>query len=459
MATLPENVIETVKKFYEFVRARRIDRAVLRSIPTIGPTIEALIYGGDSDELIEKIAALTEAQRKIALVEFEALMEKPVNVEQHIIAIGSGNGDLAMVHDSSVVMGSKNFVEMIQYIGGSGVNYTMRLLSAGYDVIPILSIGEDHLGELVRAEILIKANRYSMNSDIISYINSDDFFDKNVKTPNSSIIVNGNSRTILAEKLKGGEYYTNSIKLRLQLVDENFNPTAVMIGHIHSDGMWDENGKERDETERGRSTKFVIERYSGRLPIFLNLGSSQIQLGIDFWEDMFQSSSIIQLNVEEAQQLFCERKENSLLEIFQWFQKRAITIVITFGQSGALGSYGDGTEGIIFAGPILKAEAIRDTTGSGDAFFAGMVSCLFGRKEFSFWEFYKSLVEARNWAAFACTTFGAAADCPVKDEIGKFIKSDDVHTDHAVEILSQANASGIIRILESMHKRHSGWPT
>ncbi len=459
MANLPENVAERVKKFYELVRARRIDGAIVLAIPIVGSALYELIKGGKLDKLIEEVAALNESQRQITLIEFEALMAKLDNAKQHIIAIGSGNGDLVMVHDSSVVMGSKNFVEMTQNIGGSGVNYTMRLLSAGYDVIPILSIGKDHLGELVRGEILSKANRYCVNNDIIAYIDSDEFFDQNVKTPNSSIIVNGNRRTIFAEKLKGSEYYANSIEQRLQLVDKKFNPAAVMIGHIHSDGKWRDNGKKRDETEWGRSTKFVIDRYSGRLPIFLNLGSNQINLGIDFWEDTLRSASIVQLNLEEAEQLFCDHGQISLLDIFQWFQKRAITIVITLGQSGALGSYGDGTEGIIFARSILKTGTIRDTTGAGDAFSAGMVSCLFGKVEFSFLEFYNSMVEGRKWAAFACTRVGASTGCPVKDEVDDFIKSDKVNKNQTVEVLSPENAPGIIDILGSALKPHSGWPT
>lgn len=445
-----------LERFITICHTKKVGKPFLLAIPNFGAALAEFVYGDQESEISKNI--------KISIEQNKELLEKVIEIidsfnhsRGNIIAIGSGNGDTYMRHDHPVLMGSKNFVTTTQYVGGSGVNYTLRLISSGFDVIPILSIGNDFLGELVKRELLEHARKYDVSKDVIEFIESKDFFEPNIKTPNSSIIHDGTRRTIFAETLKGADFYHNFLKNRLSIVERCFHTAAMVIGHVHSDGKWNDNGEERIKGKWGKSTKYLVDQYSGKIPVILNFGNKQLELGVEFWRDTLEKVSVVQLNIAEARNLFAGLKERSLRNIFSWFRDNSINVVVTVGQMGAVASYGDGSDGIIHAIPIIKPQMIVDTTGAGDAFSSGMVSHFCGNREISFSEFRQAVVEGRKWASYACTTFGASAECPTLHQLEQFMDGDKVKKNRTVKVLELHEARGIIDMIDAAYPSPVDW--
>ena len=87
---------------------------------------------------------------------------------------------------------------------------------------------------------------------------------------------------------------------------------------------------------------------------------------------------------------------------------------------GAICSYKGGSDGIVISWPIDIA--VKDSTGAGDTFAAGVVSKLAGKSDFSVYAFTEAIVEGRAWSAFACTMIEGAGEIPDKNELTRFRK-------------------------------------
>jgi sugar/nucleoside kinase (ribokinase family) len=105
--------------------------------------------------------------------------------------------------------------------------------------------------------------------------------------------------------------------------------------------------------------------------------------------------------------------------MLRWFQEREITAVLTLDRFGAVATF-RGLEGVLFA-PSFELDDFEDSTGAGDAFGAGLVHslCLSGGLP-TFDGFYSAIKSARLWSAHACTTRGAASQCPSQAELEAF---------------------------------------
>ena len=95
-------------------------------------------------------------------------------------------------------------------------------------------------------------------------------------------------------------------------------------------------------------------------------------------------------------------------------------------------------------------ERFLDSTGAGDAFGAGLVSYFIdkitelekskGRISKKDWvqittigNFVDAIERARHWAAYCCTTLGAANDCPDQNELERFRSTLGVQTSALVK--------------------------
>jgi sugar/nucleoside kinase (ribokinase family) len=351
----------------------------------------------------------------------------------NIAVIGGANIEYIVKSKTDIVQGSKNFVDIEELYGGGGLNYTLRLISAGFTLSPLLYIGDDSLGENIQKYL---QEHCEENSFTYTHIKRDGFFVKGLNTIRSVIIVEGVHRTILAQDGNSKNLFLPHLKSQ---IDSAKDATSIVIGHIHNDNM-DINKESLD-----LSTKFVIEYFSNDEKfIYCNFGATQLEYGYEFWKETLKSIDLLQLNIDEIRSFFKESdKVPTLLEIIQSISDLGISCIITLDKFGALG-YMKGLKDTIFlARAVELGEKFVDSTGAGDAFCAGMISVLDGKCDFKPDEFKEAMEVARSWAVYACKSYGGANSCPSAGTIDayhqKIKRGNEVleyKDNHMVDILS-----------------------
>ncbi len=331
---------------------------------------------------------------------------------RNIIVIGGANVEYIVKSEEEIVQGAKNSVEIEELYGGSGVNYTMRLLCTGERVYPLLYLGDDYAG--IQIQKSISSALIAEDPKIRYFIEKKEFFIPKVQTPKSTIIVEGNKRTILTHDKNDKNRFRPFIAQRLK---ETQNPSALIIGHIHNDKPALCNHPEE------LSTVFAIKYFADKnILIYVNFGASQLEHGFLFWKPYLRFIDIFQLNICEIKNFFKSKTSNpSLYDVLKIILKLNITAIITLDKFGALGILKNHDK-IFMARPVELGEKFMDSTGAGDAFCAGMVSVLKGKKNISEHDFKEAMQIARSWAVFACTTYGGANKCPSAEAIETFHK-------------------------------------
>ena len=201
-----------------------------------------------------------------------------------VITVGSGAFENIIVCDGALQLGRKHIVRQEESLGGSGLNYTLRLLGAGREVLPILPVGGDARGKLIRRSIVAAAENLSTAPLLLKFLAPRKFFVPRLKTPRSTILIDQGQTTVFSEKFVEGKDFRRHLEKRFHYLEDELGvtPGAVVIGHIYSD----KNNVQPHEP--GECTRYIIGRWQGKAPIFLNLGHSQIELGIRFWEESFR---------------------------------------------------------------------------------------------------------------------------------------------------------------------------
>lgn len=366
-----------------------------------------------------------------------------------ILAIGGGNSENILSVESDITFGNKHLAEVTELYGGSGVNYTMRLLCAGLDVLPILTIGNDETGKKIELAFTGLMKNISASERVLAFIKSDNttsnFLDPDIKTSNTTILVHGSNRTIFTQKLRHGKYFIRQLKNRVAFAEETTqtDPDLVMIGHIQSDG------KDINPKNCGESTKYLISHFAGNSQLFCNFGTSQISLGYEFWKNDLPKIDVCQLNLEEAKRFFSSNGEKkSLKEIVDIIHQLKINAVITLDRFGALGIHKERQNSFILAWPIIDVHEVIDPTGAGDAFAAGVVSQLCNKPNFTLDEFQASIRTGRLWAAIACKTIGGVGDCPSAQELQEFNQWLEEKGAKEVEIKESEHTTEIMSLLD-----------
>ncbi len=330
---------------------------------------------------------------------------------KNIVVIGGANLEYIITSDQEIVHGSKNSVNIEELYGGSGVNYTLRLLHVGERVYPILFAGEDHAGHQIQEAVASALT--ADDAKIHNFINKKDFFIKDVQTPRSTIIVEGTHRTILTYDQNTKNIFRSFVARRVKEVE---NIGAIIIGHIHNDKPTLSNNAE------DLSTLFAIKYFKDKNAlIYANFGAAQIDHGFSFWRDYLSFIDILQLNIYEIKQFFqTDESLPSLESIINTIQNLNISAIITLDKFGALGILKEHQDTIFMARPVDLGEKFIDSTGAGDAFCAGMVATLNGNKNITPNKFKEAMQVARSWAVYACKSFGGANQCPSAETIEMF---------------------------------------
>ncbi|MBC2696329.1 MAG: carbohydrate kinase family protein [Desulfobacteraceae bacterium] len=361
-----------------------------------------------------------------------------------IITIGSGNVEHILKYDGEIRIGRKHIVTSYELFGGSCINYFLRLITAGIDVFPIPFIGKDQHGHDIRKHLVKIGLERDLNEKALQFISSKDFLFPNVQTPKAIIVVHQGQRTIFSQglpiKKNIEEHFQNRLDFLCNLASNDTG--SVMIGHISVDG---------DIHKPGVISKKTINTYFNKFFLFANFGNSQIKHGVDFWIKDLSHIDLFQLNLEEIKRFFNQSGRNSSLnEIIKFLRERSITAVITINRFGAIGTYKDGSDGIVLAWP-LKIKQIIDPTGAGDAFASGMISSLNGNKYFTFKDFLSAIVEGRDWASYACTTIGASGNCPDKKTLDTFRKKYSNASHKLIEVIKPDYAKQIMELIDKVY--------
>ncbi len=352
-------------------------------------------------------------------------------IEKKILVVGGANIEYILKSKTDIIQGSKNFVEIEELFGGSGVNYSLRLLAYGEDVIPLLFVGDDSTGR----EIYEKLAPFGVKEKT--------FFVPQLHTPRSTILVEGIHRTILSQDPNQNNIFQPFIAKKLPTIGE---VSALVIGHIHNDR------KEIQKKGDILSTIYLLDYYAHKANtlIYANFGATQLAYGVKYWEKYLPQVDILQLNIHELAHFLGDGHSYDLASLIQKIEMLNITTVITLDKFGAIGIMKDVKNTLFMVRPINDKENFVDSTGAGDAFCAGMVSYLKGNKHFNQDAFKKGMERGRSWASYACNSFGGANNCPTKSEIehyhNKKTKNNTVVTYH------DSAMKDIISLIDSMLK-------
>lgn len=439
---------EVIKSFVIYCQKNRIPQAALKGIPYIGESIEEVLYGGDMEHLIYTNAKISQEQQDEIIAKLEYLMDKFKDNARCIVAVGGGNAEYLYIADE-IKIGQKNIVnDSVEMIGGGAVNFAARLLATGHEVYPILSLGNDRPGRKVRDALLEIAYSGFPSDSLIEFMKSNDFFVSSMKTSSATIIVQKTGRTALSYLTVGNEDdLIEFVEKRMREVQTAVRgyPAAIRVSHINR-------FRNTQNTEAsGYITKLIIDKYKGRSILMINLGSSQIHLGTKYWESSLQNVDLVQLNLHEAKRLFSvdnSIKSPTLTNIIKWFQERKITAIITLSKFGAVGTYKDGKDGIVFAWPIETKDFV-DPTGAGDAYSAGIASVLYDKTLFQFSDFLCAINEGKYWATYACTTMGGCGECPSLQTLKLF--QNEIGEHDPTEVISQKNSEQTLRLIDKAY--------
>jgi sugar/nucleoside kinase (ribokinase family) len=353
----------------------------------------------------------------------------------NIIVIGGANIEYIVKSDTNIIQGSKNYVEIEELYGGSGLNYTLRLLKSGKQVTPLLYVGKDSIGIDIQKHLLDYCDGFSSK-----FIDNDNFFVKGIKTLRSVIVVEGSYRTILAQDQNSTNLFLPFLKNRLT---KELEVSSVVIGHIHNDAS--DINKDSNEL----STEFVIDYFSNlKKLIYCNFGSSQLSYGFSFWKDRLRMIDMFQLNIHEAKSFFkISDKPPTLLEIVEHLCSLRISGVITLDKFGAIGFTKVLKATIFMARPVWLGDELVDSTGAGDAFCAGMVYSLDEDTEFSAEKFKIAMEVARSWSVYACKSYGGANACPSLQTIEAF--HEKINIGNEVLLYKDKQMVDILSIIDS----------
>jgi len=365
----------------------------------------------------------------------------------YILVVGSAYGENVLQLKSKMIAGQKHNIVCHELLGGSGLDYTLRLINASIPAFPILPLGSDKLGHYIQEEIIASVKRTELPKQLLQFVNSEDFFVPNAATARSFNLVEKDRRTSFVEQARGNLKFKDFVKQRLENLAtyEDININSVMIGNINSDSP------DLNPSKPGECTSYLIQQFYNKSLIFCNFGNSQICMGANFWEESLKHISVLQLNLHEVRGLLAQKDEKfSLVDIIEWFKERSITAVITLDKFGAIGSYKSGKDGVILAWPYESINTI-DTTGAGDAFGAGLISVLSRNADFHFRDFYRAIKEASLWAAYACTTLGGASNCPSGSILNSYKKNITAQGLHYIEVEDAGKMKRILQLLDKAY--------
>ena len=219
-----------------------------------------------------------------------------------------------------------------------------------------------------------------------------------------------------------------------------------MISHLQSDGQ------HLNPEHPGSCTRFILERFGTQAITLVNFGMSQLQLGFDFWkrQGVFRHIDVLQFNLREAKLFFSDNLDarRPLPSIVDTLRREHLTAIITLDRFGALGVHRALTDSVIIAWPAVEGFDVKDPTGAGDAFAAGVMSYLCEHDRVTPGAFQSAIEIGRIWAGRACSSMGAVGECPSQVDLREFTRSLEIDRRRATEVRIPHHAREIISLLD-----------
>jgi sugar/nucleoside kinase (ribokinase family) len=438
-----------LRQFFAFCRERRIDKAILLGIPYAGRSLDELIYGGNVENLIRHVHEETVTNQAEILRAITDLMRSHEQVQAAVHVFGNANAELIIQPADDMIFGAKNDASGRASFGGGGLNYSMRLISMGIATLPFLSVGNDNIGKTIQEWLCNTIRTKTISPSIVSFVEDRDFCVPNARTSHATIIVQRAQRTILSQRAKEGHYYRRHLPNRLKSADDLglSEASGVIIGHLSCDAC---DGNICGDID---CTASIIQRYAEKCPILMNFGHSQLTRGYSYWSDKINRHCILQFNLAEAKMFFRdELPDDAVWSILDFLRDKEISAIVTLDRFGAVANFRDGRNGVILAWPLLDRTQIIDPTGAGDAFAAGVMASLKGRRGITFADFFAAVEEGRNWAAYCCRTYGGADECPDAGALARFLSDFDFRGWRLVEFLNRGSAEQIVRVIDMAYR-------
>lgn len=338
-----------------------------------------------------------------------------------IVAIGSVNSEQILVVDH-VVPGSKANCKLVkESFGGSAVNWGVRLKSIEINAIDEIyvacPIGGDGRGGKIRDELS------QMQIKVVPELPLPESY----STSHSVIIVSGDDRTVYTEMGSAVEKWAMSLAENIETEVPGDKPIVAMIGNIPK--VDDVNADALVVTEQ------VISAISNKQNSFkyANFGRAQYSFCYHHWAGVWDQINCFQFNVNEAREFVakscdcpdCRSKLDkhtelpsnlSLYNILRFLKAVDTTAVVTLAGSGSV-AVTRNDDNVIFTWPRQPIKH-RDTTGSGDAFGAGVIWALLVYGELKdVRDFARAFSAGSVWGASACSEYGGHKGTPDTDEL------------------------------------------
>jgi ribokinase len=326
------------------------------------------------------------------------------DAQYDIITVGSSTEDV-MVHCSSASVvtmtdkegeqawmaleyGGKIHVDnMMISVGGGSVNTAITFAKQHMTTALVSKIGRDDPGERVKSRM----EEIGAQTHLMAYSDTSG-------TGYSTIITTfTGERTILVHRGAARELGEDDIPW-----DELERTEWMYVGAL-----------------AGQSWRLYpkLANFAGEhgIKLALNLGTSQIDQGLDEYGELLSSTYIIFQNVEEMRRLTGvapERGDRDEREICRLLHERGVDLVVmTDGPRGAMASDGRA----FYTVPAYETE-IESTVGAGDAFAAGCISALWRGNSVP-----DALRLAAANAASVCSHTGANAGILTWEEALQFV--------------------------------------
>ncbi len=359
-----------------------------------------------------------------------------------VIAVGSGNLEHILIPKGAVHLGRKHLSSTVEQIGGSCINYFLRMVTAGFEAFPIPQIGNDKLGIQIQQRLIQLCREMELTENIIDFISSPAFLIPEVQTSHATIVVHDGMRTIFSQMQSGSDASRDHILQRFaSLTTLKAKNASLVVGHVPLD---------QQPHREGFVTREILSMAPADWLVLMNPGSSQYQLGLNHWREELEEVDIIQLNLHEIKTFFGNSGlPTSLSQIIDHLVKASVTAIITLNKFGAIGIH-HGSKCIVTADP-LPIPNLTDPTGAGDAFAAGVVCSLNGKKKCSIDAFMKAIQTGRLWASYACTSLGASGNCPDTAQLSSFENAMEVE-DGSVKIVDPSYDSEVFNTLDDLDK-------
>jgi sugar/nucleoside kinase (ribokinase family) len=378
------------------------------------------------------------------------------------LVVGTANTEIILPQISKLVPGTKTRCTTQAFgLGGSALNWALRLRSAGMEVTACCPLGRDDGGRRIDtafSELDIKS----------LYVDSDN----DATTTQSYVFVANGERTIITHTGTAVNDWAASLERMLKTVLDGLKDRSLvaMIGNNPVDTA------ALDYTPRVISLIKDRECQGKRTTLFANFGSGQYSHCYHTWHAVWPKIDFFQLSLDEAvvfvdKSLDCEqcklllpdtaqyaprRRQPfgrvSLSTILRWFVDAKTSAIVTVGRCGAVAVFRDDPGAFYFAWPRPVDSEFVDPTGAGDAFGAGFVYYLTGgheeNKRQKDLEYRRAMGVGTLFGSAACEDFGGSANILDRETLLHRVLRDTTQPQEYCQRQAFENGAGLLYVID-----------